>query len=135
MRACVFVVHEEPRFVDQVTAELGLAGYEIVAFTELVVAMHALGKADRVGEGRRFDLGAVMGGKSSHCSALNTFIKGISPPFRFMTPRAPRLASANPSLEGPVLSMPNHSVQPIVTGSSTGLTPRRRSNSGVGDWA
>ena len=102
VRACVFVVHEEPRFVDQVTAELGLAGYEIVAFTELVAAMHALGKADRVGEGRRFDLGAVMGGKSSHCSALNTFIKGISPPFRFMTPRAPRLASANPSLAHPI---------------------------------
>ena len=60
-RAYVFVVHEEPRFVDQVTAELSLAGYEIVAFTGPVLAMYALGKADRVGEGRRFDLGIVMG--------------------------------------------------------------------------
>jgi hypothetical protein len=43
VRAYVVVVHEEPRFVDQVTAEIGLAGYEAVAFTEPVVPMHALG--------------------------------------------------------------------------------------------
>lgn len=48
MPVSVVVVHEKPKFVAEVAAELGRASYEVAAFTDPMAALDALEKMDRV---------------------------------------------------------------------------------------
>jgi DNA-binding NtrC family response regulator len=45
MPACIVVVHDDPKFVDQLTAALSIAGYDVAAFVDPMAALIALDAA------------------------------------------------------------------------------------------